>query len=151
MLSSDTRNPLWAELESDIQGLAAHKDEAFRLEGSWKELAWKEPGFQIYAVNGEWVRTNLSVIFGSGGHGYVHEFIPHDEIWLDVRYKDVRVSWRWFKSTAVHEMTEWLEMSRGISYYEAHLIALKKEVELGLLVDPYEDDMRAPKVLYLNR
>jgi hypothetical protein len=78
----DTRILHWIDLESDIASRAKKKDRRFVLSGKWKKFVRKEKRLKIYAVDGEWVRNNLSIIFGHGGHGYVHEFIPLDEIWV---------------------------------------------------------------------
>ena len=107
-------------LEKDIQIRATSKDSKFKLEGTWKIFVRTSKGFKIYAVVGEWVRSNLSVVFGHGGHGYVHEFIPINEIWVDVehhrrsdydcgcnkRYKGGKVSESYFNEIIKHEIAE---------------------------------------------
>lgn len=130
-------------LEKDIQYRALFKDKKFRLEGSWKVFIRYQKGFKIYAVVGEWVRSNLSVIFGHGGHGYVHEFIPLNEVWVDVehhrnshydcgcskRYRGGKVSEHFFNEVVRHEIVEAIEMAKGKRFWLAHQIALKKEKE----------------------
>jgi hypothetical protein len=130
-------------LEKDIQYRASHKDIKFKLEGTWKVFVRNCKGFKVYAVVGEWVRSNLSVIFGHGGHGYVHEFIPLNEIWIDIehhrsshydcgcskRYKGGKVSEKFFNEVVKHEVAERIEMEKGTPYWKAHQIALKKEKE----------------------
>ena len=145
----DTRNKLWVELERDVQTRARAKDRRFALTGRWKKFVRNERGFRIYAVDGEWVRNNLSIIFGHGGHGYVHEFIPAGEIWIGVRHpadcgcRNVRgnrgMSWRAFESAVLHEIVERREMGKGVAYWRAHQIALQKEREAGFLEDPYTE------------
>ena len=139
-------NKLWKELEKDIQNQFDKKDSTFVLSGSWKQYITTSKGLKVYAVNGDWVRNNLSVIFGHGGHGYVHEFIPKNEIWISTCHeknctclgvaKDRKVSEKYFKSCTLHEITEFFEMSKGIPYYKAHEIANKAEIKLGLLKNP---------------
>ena len=156
----DDRDPLWAELEKDIQDMSKDKDSAFRLKGSWKKFVRMQDGFKVYAVDGDWVRRNLSVIFGHGGHGIVHEFIPMDEIWIGTRHyhmtdhlhcgcPDVRpnqeVSPQYFDSCTHHEITEHLEMKKGKPYWAAHDIANEAERKLGLIADPEGD---TPVVAY---
>lgn len=147
----DNRNRLWPELEADIQSRENKKDKKFVLKGKWKKFIRKQNGFKIYAVNGLWIRNNLSVMFGHGGHGFVHEFIPLDEIWIATHHfhdnkwnccgcknikKNQKLSKNYFDSSVIHEITEFNEMKKGKSFWHAHNIALKKELEIGLLIDP---------------
>ena len=146
----DNRDKLWRELELKIQKRARKKDKKFILSGKWKKFIRIQDGLKIYAVDGEWVRNNISVIFGHGGHGYVHEFIPNDEIWIGTRHfegcdcenlvkKEQKVSQKYFDSTVIHEITEFKEMKKGRSYWKAHQIALRKEIEIGILKDPHRE------------
>lgn len=146
----DERNPLsWAELEEKIQKRNNTKDKDFMLSGPWKKFIRVQDGFMVYAVDGEWVRSNLSVIFGHGGHGFVHEFIPNYEIWIDtnhcedcgcvIKEPNQPVSQNYFDSTIIHEIEEFRLMEKGMNFYDAHQLALKKEVEAGILKDPYND------------
>lgn len=129
-----------SELEAEIQKRAEKKDKNFVLSGRWKKFVREEEDFLVYAVDGEWARNNLSAIFGQGGHGYVHEFIPLNEIWIATHHPDgSRASKEYFDSTVIHEITEHKEMSRGKSFQEAHQKALEKEREVGILEDPEED------------
>ena len=80
------RSTFISSLESDIQTVAKNKDKTFVLKGPWKKFVRRQDEFRIYAVNGTWVRRNLSVIFRHAGHGIVHEFIPHDEIWTETHH-----------------------------------------------------------------
>jgi hypothetical protein len=145
----DTRNKFWPTIEKAIQERAVHKDKKLKLKGPWKKFIGKEEGFKIYAVDNSYVKTNLSVIFGHGGHGYVHEFIPRDEIWVSTHHYDTcrckkisplqKVSQNFFISTMIHEITEYKEMKRGRIYWQAHQLALQKEKEIGLLRSPFSD------------
>lgn len=148
-LKKDRRNKLWAEIELRIQKRAKSKDRSFVLSGPWKRFVREQDGFKVCAVDGEWVRNNLSVLFGHGGHGYVHESIPLDEIWVDTHHydgcscknvkPDRKMSPVFFNRTVVHEITEFKEMEKGKIYWEAHQIALKKETEGEILEDPYRE------------
>jgi len=131
------------------------KDNSFRLEGSWKTFIREQDGYQVFSVNGHWLRNNICVYFQHGGHGFVHEFIPMDEIWVSAeRYNDgpedlqqcgcsnaanQPVSQNYFDSTVLHEIVECDAMKQGVTYWQAHQLALQKERELGLLDDPYRD------------
>ncbi|MFA5827799.1 MAG: hypothetical protein WC841_00350 [Candidatus Shapirobacteria bacterium] len=148
------RNKIWAEFEADIQSRATQKDKKFILSGKWKKFIRFQDGFKVYAVDGTWIRNNISIMFGHGGHGYVHEFIPQNEIWIATHHpgdspKDLcgcknvsdskKVSQNFFDSTTLHEITEFREMKKGKSFKAAHHTALEKEIESGLLPDPYTE------------
>lgn len=145
----DDRDKLWATLEAKIQNRAKKKDSEFVLVGKWKKFLREQDGFKIFEVDGEWVRNNLSVIFEHGGHGYVFEFISLSEIWVETHHpkdcgcKDVRedrkISQQYSDSVVIHEITEFKEMEKGLNYWEAHQIAQKKELDAGLLKDPYTE------------
>lgn len=144
---------LWTEITDDIQNRAIRKDPGFRLSGPWKQFVRVQESFQVYLVDGEWVRNNLSVIFGHGGHGLVHEFIPMNEIWLGKQhFKDCeevegipegRLTTReWFESCLLHEINEFRRMNQGAPYWKAHNHALDDEEDLGLLEDPDSDPVQ---------
>lgn len=151
-LKKDYRDKLWAALEQEIRCRASKKDKTFILSGKWKKFVRKQNGYKIYAVDGKWIRDNLSVYFGHGGHSLVHEFIPNNEIWISthhyqegkseisrcsckIKNKPKKVSKNFFDSTVIHEIKEHEEMKRGKNYWRAHQIALEKEREVGLITD----------------
>lgn len=150
----DDRSLSWREFEHDIQIHATGKDQTFRLDGPWKQFVREQDGFRVYRVDGEWIRNNLSVIFGHGGHGFVHEFIPLDEIWVsthhyvgtefnecgcDLSYPNQPVSPAYFDSTVLHEITERIEMEKGVEFWIAHHRALDAERKAKYLPDPFDD------------
>jgi len=152
----DNRPKLWAQLEKKIQSNAKYKDKFFILAGKWKRFIRYENGYKIFSVDAEWIRKNLCIYFGHGGHGSVHEFIPLNEIWIashhynkgedslfnchcKTRKKGQKVSKKYFNSTVIHEITECKKMEKGKSYWESHQIALKKEKQAGLLINPFYD------------
>jgi hypothetical protein len=147
---------LWNKLEDEIQRRSKRKDPKFNLSGKWKRFVRKQDGLRIYAVDGEWIRSNLCIYFGHGGHGLVHEFIPVDEIWISIHHyhegksrlvrcgckrdsKTQKVSDNFFESSVIHELFELKHMKMGKKYRVAHDMANKKEIEIGLIVDPYDD------------
>lgn len=155
-IPKDTRNAWWGELEKTIQTRAPKKDKKFILTGKWKKFLRTQNGYKIYAVDGSWIRSNLCVYYGHGGHFFVHEFIPKGEIWVSthhydegasdllkcncvVKKKNQKVSKNYFESTLIHEMEECEQMKKGKNYWEAHTIALAKELEVGFLEDPFKD------------
>ena len=136
------RNRLWGRLESEIQRRSSNKDEYFKLDGPWKRFHKETDGYHVYIVDGEWVRTNLTVLFGHGGHGIVHECIPMDEIWIaDKHYKGcgcdkssgTAVSPEYIESCLRHELYEIPKMKDGKRYLPSHRSALGFEKRLGLL------------------
>lgn len=145
----DLRNKFWSILEKDIQSRGKKKDKGFSLAGTWKQFFQKNGTFRVFIVDGEWVRNNLSVIFGHGGHGLVHEFIPLDEIWIGKEHfdgcackkisKTQALSPQAIQSTMLHEIVEYKAMKKGILYGEAHNQALVAERKANHLVDPYDD------------
>jgi len=108
-------------MESEIQKRAGNKDKKFRLEGKWKVFLRRQDHLRVYQVDGEWIRSNLSVIFGWGGHGYIHEFIPLGEIWV--------TDFNNMEHTIKHEITEYRLMQGGTSYETAHKKACEVEKE----------------------
>ncbi|MEK6863480.1 MAG: hypothetical protein AABW53_02170 [Nanoarchaeota archaeon] len=152
----DKRDKAWPILEKEIQLGAKNKDSSFALAGKWKKFAGTKNRYKIFSVDNRWIKNNLCVYFGHGGHGLVHEFIPLDEIWVSSHHynegrndvsdcscktnrKGQKVSKNYFDSTVIHEITECEEMKKGRNYWGSHQIALKKERTAGLLRDPFDD------------
>jgi len=142
----DKRKVSWANLEKDIQERSKSKDPSFILTGEWKRFIGVQEGYKIYQVDGTWVRNNLSIIFGHGGHGLVHEFIPLHEIWIAEKHfngckcgggklSGTKLTQAYFKSCIAHEIKECKEMKKGRPYWEAHQIAQNLERELRLIPD----------------
>jgi len=129
------------DLEKDIQLRSEFKDTKFKLKGKWKKFLRKQARLKIYLVDGEWVRNNLSVIFGHGGHNFVHEFIPTDEIWISTYHiknkfydcgctkvkKTCKINSKFMEQTINHEIAEYNFIGLGNPYWKAHQVALKIE------------------------
>ena len=137
--------------ELDIQQRARKKDPNFVLSKIFPEyfqFIIGQDGFKIIIVNVEWVNNNLSVIFGHGGHGFAHEFIPLDEIWIADRHPvnclcknvgpDRKMSEEFSGRTVKHEIDEFWDMAKGIIYEVAHKNALDNERKRGVL-NPYAE------------
>lgn len=154
IFKKDMRDKLWGKLEVEIQRRGGAKQKWFVLSGVWKRFIREQDGFKVYAVDGAWVRNNLSVIFGHGGHGLVHEFIPLNEIWTATyHFHESRFSWcgckvrkhnqkgskAYFDSTVLHEIAEFKEMKKGLKYWKAHQLANEAEIKAAFLKDPYDD------------
>ena len=79
----------------------------------------------------------------------MHEFIPLDEIWVSEYHwencwckknlEKQKLSQNYFKSTIIHEITEFIEMQNWKDFWTAHNIALEKEIEIWLITDPFSD------------
>lgn len=146
-IKKDTRDKFWKKLEEKIQQSGKKKDKKFVLSGPWKKFVKNQDGYKVYSVDENWVRNNLSVIFGHGGHGLAHEFIPMKEIWVARHHvkncgckntsAGQKLSKNYFESTLAHEIEENKQMKKGVIYWEAHQAALQKEIEAGFLADPY--------------
>ena len=134
----DNRAPeTWAQREREIQQNSVRKDSSFFLDGAWKAFRFNFGGFSIYAVDRDWVNVNLMCDFGIGGHGYVHEVIPHDEIWVSRTKQDgEEMTKDEFLSTALHEVVEHEKMKYGMSYFDAHRAATMFEIDFGLIEVP---------------
>ncbi|MDD5650635.1 MAG: C39 family peptidase [Candidatus Nanoarchaeia archaeon] len=76
-----------------------------------KKDNWKVPfaelldGTKIFIVDGDFIRDNIYVDFVLGGHGYVYDFVPKDEIWVEQvqDHKDEQYN-------LTHEIIEYLLM-----------------------------------------
>lgn len=77
---------------------------------------------KVWVVNGRTVRDLFFIDFTEGGHGYVYNFIPKDEVWVD---DDMSV--REFKPVLVHELHERKLMMKGMAYEPAHKKANERE------------------------
>ena len=145
-LPTDDRTLSWAEIERWIAARAGKRDPSYRPAGNWRTFLRKEGEFSVYTVDGLWVYNNLTVQFGHGGHGYVHECIPLDEIWVakahtgECAYSNedsaahavgTPISQRERDLIIVHEISECKLMAVGYDFWTAHHIAVRKEEEYG--------------------
>lgn len=112
-------------IEKAINSRADLKDPKLEIVGLEKTDLGTYGGFKVFRIDREWVKNNLSCMFGTGGHGRVHEFIPNDELWVD----DIEEPW-W--EIALHEAVEFFYMqNKGLTYEEAHAKASEAEVEIN--------------------
>jgi hypothetical protein len=81
-------------------------------------------GILLKYVDGGIVRRYIDPEFALGGHGYVYDYIPKNEIWIDAK-----IDRREYKYTILHESTERDLMIRGKNYDIAHDYATVKEKE----------------------
>jgi hypothetical protein len=78
----------------------------------WKKL---ESGISVWIVNGRLVRSVFDIDFTAGGHDYVYEFVPENEVWID---DDIEEHERGY--VLLHELHERNRMATGWPYSKAH-------------------------------
>jgi hypothetical protein len=78
----------------------------------WKDL---ENGIKVWIVNGRLVRSVFDIDFTAGGHDYVYEFVPEQEVWID---NDIEQEERGY--VLLHELHERNRMAGGLPYSKAH-------------------------------
>jgi hypothetical protein len=78
----------------------------------WKAL---ENGVKVWIVKGRLVRSIFDIDFTAGGHEFVYEYVPHDEVWID---DDIVEAERGY--VLLHELHERNRMATGWPYNKAH-------------------------------
>ncbi len=78
----------------------------------WKKL---ENKLSIWIVNGRLVRSIFDIDFTEGGHDYVYEFVPENEVWIDDAIVDLERGY-----VLLHELHERNRMAKGWIYNKAH-------------------------------
>jgi hypothetical protein len=116
------------KIQQLVQQLGADPQECFKL--AIVELPL-QINVKVVIVDGGYVRNNIpgGLEFISGGHGYVYDFIPKDEIWMDDDNPEDE-----FIYDLMHEFYERSLMKEGYEYNAAHDKA--SEFELIARKDP---------------
>jgi hypothetical protein len=78
----------------------------------WKKL---ENGVSVWIVNGRLVRSVFDIDFTEGGHDYVYEFVPENEVWIDDAIEEKERGY-----VLLHELHERNRMANGWFYNESH-------------------------------
>jgi hypothetical protein len=78
----------------------------------WKKL---ESGLNVWIVNGRLVRSVFDIDFTEGGHDYVYEFVPENEVWIDDAIVEPERGY-----ILLHELHERNLMAHGWIYNKAH-------------------------------
>ena len=79
-------------------------------------------GFDVYTVNGDYVKISYSMEFVEGGNFKVYDFVPENEIWIDNKIdKEDRIP------ILIHEYVEVIHMLKGMDYDSAHNKANQEE------------------------
>jgi hypothetical protein len=129
--------PNLSKIKDVDAALAEIRGEEPELRKEHIDTVWKELDIpvKIYLVDGEAVRCD-HIEFTMGGHGYVYDYIPKNEIWIDENLKDKSDD---MEATIKHEMFEVRKMrDEGLTYEEAHELAnaMEKEVRNEPDVEP---------------
>jgi hypothetical protein len=85
----------------------------------------KEENVNVFIINGEAVRDLYKTDYVEGGHAYVYDWIPFDEIWIEkiVKQDEIPV-------IILHEFLERTLMKyKKFPYVRAHIAASKVEFE----------------------
>jgi len=78
----------------------------------WKKL---ESGISVWIVNGRLVRSVFDIDFTAGGHDYVYEFVPQNEVWIDDAIEEEERPF-----VLLHELHERNRMATGWPYSKSH-------------------------------
>jgi hypothetical protein len=101
----------------------------------WKRL---ENGVSVWIVNGRLVRSAFDIDYTEGGHDYVYEFVPTDEVWID---NDLVEEERPF--VLLHELHERNRMAGGWPYSRAHADSSRLEYRCRHHPDELHDALAA--------
>jgi hypothetical protein len=85
----------------------------------WKKL---ENGISVWIVKGRLTRSVFDIDFTEGGHDYVYEFVPENEVWIDDDIEEVERPY-----VLLHELHERNRMAQGWPYSKAHTESSKLE------------------------
>jgi len=90
-------------------------------------------GIKTYIVDGDFIRSNINVDYVEGGHGYVYDYVPKDEIWVE-EMEDRKEMWFNFQ----HELYERALMKADpkLDYSDAHDKAVARETKQRHKLDP---------------
>jgi hypothetical protein len=114
------------------QKIPEGKDVHIRL---WKKL---KSGLSVWIVNGRLVRSAFDIDFTAGGHDYVYEFVPENEVWID---DDIEEQERGY--VLLHELHERNRMAAGWNYDKAHAESSRLEYHLRRHPDELHDALYA--------
>lgn len=101
----------------------------------WKAL---ESGVSVWVVDGRLVRSAFNIDFTAGGHDYVYEFVPANEVWID---NDIAESERGY--VLLHELHERNRMAGGWPYSRAHAESSRLEFRCRQKPDELHDALAA--------
>ena len=123
------------ELRRVTHGGQALPDPASVHERLWKKL---ENGISVWIVNGDMVRSVFDIDYTEGGHDYVYEFIPQNEVWIDDAIEPEERGY-----VLLHELHERNLMAKGWPYSKAHADSSRVEYRCRKHPDELHDALAA--------
>jgi len=105
-----SKSDLIKKLEKKVSSISAQVPKEV-----YKEKLEKFKGVEVWVVSGEAVRGLYFIDFTEGGHHFVYDFIPLNEVWID---DDLSSKERDF--VILHELHERYLMSTEMDYNHAH-------------------------------
>jgi hypothetical protein len=112
------------------QKLPEGKDVHERL---WQKL---KSGVSVWIVNGRLVRSVFDIDFTEGGHDYVYEFVPENEVWIDDAIVEAERGY-----VLLHELHERNRMAKGVPYNTAHAESSRLEYHCRHHPDELHDNL----------
>jgi hypothetical protein len=101
----------------------------------WKKL---ENGISVWIINGRLVRSAFDIDFTEGGHDYVYEFVPENEVWIDDAIMEIERGY-----VLLHELHERNCMAKGWPYNKAHAESSRLEYHCRHHPDELHDKLVA--------
>jgi len=102
----------------------------------------------VFYVNGKGVRDIYKTDFSQGGHGYVYDWIPKNQIWIEKEEKEETAF------ILVHEYSEMVMMrDLKMEYEDAHPVSSKIEMKFRKDKHPIKQLMKIPEIVmsYLKK
>ena len=85
-------------------------------------------GFDVWVVDGNYVRTVIDIDFVEGGNGGCYTYIPISEVWVEKAEDQLVV--------VLHEIIECtLMVTNGLDYDSAHNIADEQELKVRKILN----------------
>lgn len=112
---------------TDCDGIKQIKiiDDSIRLQNVYLYQFESRNGITIWVVNGSLIRKEIYPDFGLSGNGYVYNFIPKGEIWIDGQISCEETGFSISREVLQREL-----MSKGMNYDQSYQKAIKQEVLL---------------------
>ena len=119
---------------------ATHAGQTLPDPASVHERLWKklEDGISVWIVNGRMVRSVYDIDYTEGGHDYVYEFVPQNEVWIDDAVVETERGY-----VLLHELHERNLMAKGWPYSKAHADSSRIEYRCRNHPDELHDALAA--------
>jgi len=123
--TKDSINKLHLKQSKEIEN-PKHKDVPGKLYyKKYGVIKDEKENVNVYLINGEVARDLYKTDYVEGGHAYVYDWIPQDEIWIEKSVKTDEIP-----VVLLHEFLERTLMKyRKFPYVRAHVAASKVEFE----------------------